>query len=252
MTTLAIHICHGIIRSLDAHLARGLLPLDLSDELLIIVSGELAAIASRCPERLADGEMLEAHIASAQGLAALAVEHNRIVTEFAAVADIVPLRLDSFHSGTDSIDRLLATDAPRLWGLLDRIAGRVEFAVRIDRLPVSLAASADQPASGRDYLARRGRDRQRLDALREVQGAQSAAILKALEALSDSVQTAPLPDAATAPRCHMRLALLIRRDAFGAFEREAERLIAAARDAHLAVSVSGPWAPYYFVSGEGA
>lgn len=249
---MAIYLCHGIIRANDADHAARLRPIDLADELLVIVAGELAAIASRCPDRLADGEELETHVASAAGIAALAVEHNRVVTEFAADADIVPLRLDSFYSSLAPIERMLQTDADRLRSSLDRVAGRMEFAVRVDRLPLAAAKSQASPTSGRDYLARRGRDRQLLEALRETQTSYVAGITQALEAVSDSIQTLSLPDAATAPRCLLRLALLVRRGAYAAFEVEANRLIDAAGDAHLAVGVTGPWAPYYFVSGDGA
>jgi hypothetical protein len=248
---MAILICHGIIRASDAFRVAALDLPDHARQFDVVTAGDLAAIATCFPDHLPNGDTLEDHVAQAGGIAALALDHNRILTQFATEADVVPLRLESFHSEAASIAQMLTTDRARLDGLLDRIAGRFEFAARIDRLPVTAIAASEEPQSGRDYLQRRGYQRQQRDEARARQMSRVAEFTSAVAALGVASLSMPLPEPAVSPRCVARLALLVTRADFTAFERAAASLMARATTAGLDVTISGPWAPYYFVSSEG-
>jgi predicted regulator of Ras-like GTPase activity (Roadblock/LC7/MglB family) len=243
---MAVFICHGIIRATDAFLAAGLAPVQVAERLVIVGAGDLAAIASKCPDRLDNGETLEEMIASTDGATALAIAHNRIVNAVAATDDIVPLRLESFHSDEAAIAAMLRADESRLRQMLARIAGRFEFAIRIERRADSPVVPPPPPVvTGRDYLRRRGGQRQSLAEGRMARDAHIDGIEAKFRLFADDIRRLPFVEGGPGKPL-ARLAALVRRQSFAAFEAQAVALMAQAEG--MEITVSGPWAPYCFVA----
>jgi hypothetical protein len=209
--------------------------------LVIVVEGDLAALATEIPPAAS----LEDLMSTAEGVAALAIEHNRILTEFTRAADIVPLRLDSFHSDERALAAMLEREAARLNRSLERINGCVEYAVKLEPAPRPASDAAQAPASGRDYLAARlkARDRastQRADTERVIES-----VLTAFAAASEAFMLTPTPAAARG-KIVAAAAFLVPRPDRAAFAELVETVSAEALAGGLRLTASGPWPPYHF------
>lgn len=235
-------LCHGVFKAGDAHVAAMLAPAWPSERLLVVLAGDLAALASELPPTVAP----ETLMATTESVAALAVEHNRVLTEFARTADILPLRLDSFHSDEPALSAMLWRETPRLTAALDRIEDSVEFGLKVEadnRSPQ--AASAAPITSGRDYLANRlkARDRaalQRVETERAIEG-----VLAALAAVSRRFVMLPVP-AANRGKLLLNAAFLVPRSRRAEFAAIIESSGGEVGNSAFRLLASGPWPPYHF------
>lgn len=157
----------------------------------------------------------------------LALAHARVVAAAAVRFPFVPCAAGNVVTGAELSDWLDGRRAP-LCGALERLGGRVEFALKLWRR----APAAAPPAGGRAYLAQlRAESRLR---------AEARALVERLPAglVTEVNYTEP-------PGLLLQAELLVARS-------DAERLraawaeIAAGLPADRGARLSGPWPPYYF------
>jgi Gas vesicle synthesis protein GvpL/GvpF len=199
-----------------------------------------------------------------RSLAAEAERHERVLQRARAARAVVPVRFGTVLESDADVRRLLERDAERFSFLLERLAGRAEWQVRldVDRAAAEEQASADderaaalvrrtgEAGEGGAYLARR-----QLDLLVRDRVAELAARLAA--DAHERLAPAAVAAASVSPRraAEGRVAVL---DAAYLVDEDGEQAFRAAVDAverHFAplgasCAVAGPWPPYSFVDEE--
>lgn len=155
-------------------------------------------------------------------------EHSAAVQRIMAVCTVVPFRFRTVVPGVEDFHRELDGRAEELAELLTWLRGRVELAVRAR----CTDASPKPASSGREYL-KSHRDRFIPRSLGE------------LHHLLDNVAVAAT--ACADGRHGMRSSYLVERESVDAFCNRA-RAAAARLPRVTDLSITGPWAPYSFVT----
>lgn len=231
----------------------------------------LTAVVGTVPADDFAEQPLRAHLEDLDWLAETARAHQAVVDALTEVTTPLPLRLATVHHDDDSVRRSLEADREELAGTLDRLAGRVEWGVKVyaetDRAQRRAAPAASPsaagaapeggarspadaaPGSGRAYLRRRMRavsDRE--SALDEAENT-GRTLHAALAAYAEDVRLHPPQDPRLSGALGQNLlnaAYLVPRERAGRFVERAEQL--GAHDPVVRVEVTGPWAPYSFVA----
>jgi hypothetical protein len=158
--------------------------------------------------------------------------HEAVVDELLRSVAVLPLRFGMTLRGHDALRDVLQREQARFRGLLDRVRGHVELAVRV----VVPEPEPEAPADGAAYLNAR-------IASRQARMTAAQLVLAPLDAVATA--SAHRPDDAAV----IRASYLVRPGDVERFTSTLRRL----QDAHpqLTLSCTGPWAPYSFV-GEGS
>ncbi|UYQ60264.1 GvpL/GvpF family gas vesicle protein [Streptomyces peucetius] len=215
------------------------------DGLLAVVSDVRAEDFEEAP--------LRDHLEDLDWLADTARAHESVVRAVGEVTDLVPLRLATVCRGESGVRRLLDQGARLFAENLDRLAGRVEWGVKLyaaaeqETAPEPRCAPAEGPSSGRDYLRRRLRSRQS----REQSWTRADALARRLHtelAGHAEAQRLHRPQSGQLARSHgvnvLNAAFLVRREDSEAFVGHVERLTPP--EPGVRVELTGPWAPYSF------
>jgi Gas vesicle synthesis protein GvpL/GvpF len=152
--------------------------------------------------------------------------HEAIVDELLATGPVVPFRFGTTLPDRAAAEAYLTREAERFKRTLAELQGRVELAVRVV-LPE--AKREEEPADGTAYLAARARTR---DAL--------AGLLAPLEPLAADIKHRD-----GGPAEVVRASYLVARDDVDQFAAAVRGLQENHPD--VALSCTGPWAPYSFV-----
>ncbi|MGA5195250.1 GvpL/GvpF family gas vesicle protein [Streptomyces exfoliatus] len=221
----------------------------------IVRVGNIAAVVGSVPEADYSEAALRNHLEDLDWLEEVARAHHSVVEFLAARTTVLPLRLATVYRDDDSVRAVLREGERAFAGMLDRFAGHVEWGVKVyaDPVAASDAAAAEEPAEsdpGRAYLRRR---RQQRDA----QGAARSAAVEAVTRIRETAGELAVERVGHRPQ-QGRLAAsgvgenlvndsyLVPEDGSGAFH---ERVRRAAREmTGVRVEVTGPWAPYSFVT----
>jgi hypothetical protein len=180
--------------------------------------------------------------------AAEALRHHAILAAYAGRTDVAPARFGAAVAGRDAAAALLAESAERHAAALDRIAGCVEFGVRV-LAPEAPAAEPTSPThDGAGYLRARLDARRRRARAAEDRAAALDAAAGRIGAAARETLAVPISRAAHGPRRLIDLAALVPRDGGEAFGRavDAARALCAAEG--LRLETTGPWPAYSFMA----
>ncbi|HEX6713272.1 MAG TPA: GvpL/GvpF family gas vesicle protein [Thermoleophilaceae bacterium] len=144
--------------------------------------------------------------------------HEGVVDELLEAGPVVPFRYGTTMPGRDAAAAYLGDEAERFRCLLAELRGKVELAVRV------ALERTDEAPDGKSYLRNRARERD---------------LLKPLDSLARASATSNSAGV-------MRASYLVDRDEVDGFATAVREL--QARHPGLALSCTGPWAPYSFVS----
>ncbi|MGK5732127.1 GvpL/GvpF family gas vesicle protein [Streptomyces sp. URMC 124] len=229
--------------------------------------GGLAALVGPVPAAEFDEEGLRERLEDLAWLEHVARGHQRVVDAASAGAPcVLPLRLATVYRDEEGVRRMLAARHAAFGAALDRLAGRAEWGVKIHTVaegtggapPPGPPSRARPPApraamSGRDYLRRRAAERQaREEEWRHVDEA-ARGIHAALATLAEETRLYPPqnPRLTGRPgRNVLNAAYLVPRERGAAFTAAVAGLAGRAPRDGLQVELTGPWAPYSFVTGE--
>jgi hypothetical protein len=155
-------------------------------------------------------------------------------------------------------------DAARLDASLERVAGRVEWVVRVLRGDASASAGAGAvadagvgtatagatPRSGREFLQAKVNQRQAARRAAEETNLAVRALMTALSDVADDVsdRTEALAAGALGSTALLDAAFLVARTAEPRFEQAARRMAQPLADRGFRISVTGPWPCYSFVA----
>lgn len=260
----AFMMLHGVMDAAAAVRVTAHAPRDALDAgpVQIIVAGRVCAMVTPIPPRLADGRASAALLESEETVAALAVAHNRILTELSAQGAVAPVKLGAAFADDAATRAAVTAREAAFRRALDHIDGAGEYAVRVVDAPAGarrvapeVEAAACDPAAigGRAYLHARGARRRARDAAAQRIEAFLDALSDQIAALARAVVAAP-PSPSAPGRPARRLDLAVLADADGAARLEAlvTSMTGPAHDLGLAIEASGPWPAYSFVEADDA
>lgn len=229
-----------------------------------LAAGSLTAVVQEVPAAAFSEEALRQRLAEQDELERCARTHHDVISAAARHADTVPLPLATLYLGEHRVREALRTDAPRFHAALERVAGRVEWGVKVYATAPPVPAAGPGPAapaaergdgadaSGRDYLSRvRSRNRARED--RMDTGLRAAervdAEFRGIAVAARRLRThGPELTGERRPQL-LNAAYLVAAGADRAVTEAVGRLGAA--EPGVAVEVTGPWVPYSFADGGG-
>lgn len=215
----------------------------------------LWAIVSDVPLAHYGRERLDAHLRDISWVADIGVRHEAVIEHIAAMprATVLPMKLFTMFSSLDRALEDLRGRRRDLGAILRRVRGCQEWGVRVTRVASApaLRRGAAAASSGTAFLTakKRVRDEARDHLVKSSDAAESAFATLSAHARAAVRREAPR-GAATPPL--VDAAFLVKASSRARFRAAATRAAAACRDAGAALSVSGPWPPYNFVSGSDA
>jgi hypothetical protein len=219
------------------------------------VGAGLWVVAATAPLPEFGGERIEERLADLDWVSACALAHEAVVEHFRDAPALLPMKLFTLFASDERALAHLGQSRERLDRVLDRVAGRVEWGVRVRldevRAREALAAEARQagPAgSGTSFLLRKKREQ---EASRDLAGRLRAEVEAGWDDLAAAADEASRRPPATAPeqggKLFLDAAFLVPADRAAGFEaavgRYADRLAATGGE----VTLTGPWPPYHFV-----
>lgn len=231
------HLAYCILRA-PVH-RRGRLPAGVEGAAVSLVTQDaLAVAASRVPNAGPAPDAAQT-TAYANVIAALSVDRT-----------VLPVRYGCFFPSTTQVREFLHARRAEFASLLDEFDGCVEMGVRV-LLPGAGPSAEKRPSrtfesgSGLQYLTGRGVAYARRDAARDVSAATAAAIRRVFNRVT--VQSRAVP-AVTGENLLLSMYFLILRKHIEAFRGGFRRL---QTQNSYRLLLSGPWAPYSFVTAEG-
>ncbi|MGP2442630.1 GvpL/GvpF family gas vesicle protein [Streptomyces sp. JW3] len=222
----------------------------------------LVAVVSHVPEADFTEESLKAHLEDLDWLAATARAHQQVIDALTAVTTPLPLRLATVFRDDSGVRVMMEEREQGFLRTLERLAGRVEWGVKVyvesGGGQQAAAQPAGKPASGRDYLLQR---RMRTRAGEDLWQRAEEFAGRLHETLSGRADDARLHTpqnpqlSGAAGRNVLNAAYLVRRD----LSEEFVELVDRTKDdaPGIRVELTGPWAAYSFAgdstgNGEGS
>lgn len=219
------------------------------------LAGDLWLVAADAPLPEYSGEEIDARLADLSWVGDRALAHERVVEHFAAAYPVLPMKLFTLFSGDESARGRLRERQEEIVRALARIAGRVEWGVRVlfqerkaRREMAAKTQRKDAPGSGKGFLLRKKAEH---EGARALSGQVRAEVSRAYAGLAEHAVAArrhePVPGEAGA-RLLLDAAFLVPKGDGEGFE-EAVRRWADHLAAHACeLTLTGPWPPYNFIA----
>jgi hypothetical protein len=217
-------------------------------------SGEWLVVADVPLDRYG-AEAINARLANLDWVSRVAVAHEAVVESFGSAPAILPMKLFTiFTSDERARARFQGEQRPHVRAVIRRVSNQEEWGVRVVLNPAAFGGSrasarAASATSGTTYLTRKKTQR---DLASELASNARTVVQGLYTKIADAATEAHRRDIANVPSGGGSLLLdavaLVPRSQRTRFrtwlEREARRLASNG----YAVSLSGPWPPYSFVS----
>jgi len=218
-------------------------------------ASDLWLVAADAPLQHYGGAPIERGLRDLEWVTLRGAAHARVVEHFARRRTTLPMKLFTLFTEDARALADVGAGEPRIRRVLDRVAGRQEWGVRV-RLDAQLARRQlrTRPAprrvdghAGTRFLLRKKHERDAAQALlREGRVAVEAAF-ETLAGLADATRRRPGAEL-EGTRLLLDAALLVPADRAGAFRRTIRRLTSALRARGYRLEMTGPWPPYTFVA----
>ncbi|MBP8537146.1 GvpL/GvpF family gas vesicle protein [Streptomyces sp. MK37H] len=260
--TYAFAVCRGGGLTAPAEPLAELPGLGTGAPVRTLAAGPLTAVVQDVPAAGYDEAALRRRLSDGAELERCARAHHAVITAASALAPTVPLPLATVYLDDGRVREALGERETSFLTALDRIAGRVEWGVKVyapagpppapETVPETAheAAPTDGPGNGRAYLDRvRARQRSREQ--------HHTLALRAAERVDAAVRSLAVAARRLRPhgvevtgkhRTHvLNAAYLLDLGR----ERELRAALASLRrdETYVQIELSGPWAPYSFADG---
>jgi hypothetical protein len=211
------------------------------------VQDDLWLIACAVPLAVYSEAALATRIGNLDWVSARALAHEKLIEHFTAAGALVPMKLFTLFASDERAVSHMRGALPRLRPILDRVAGREEWGLRVSYDSTRAAREADtgatSDASGRDFLLRKKRIR---DASHTLPATARRAADAAHQDLSARAAQALRRESETGPNLLLDSAYLVDRIARESFEAAVEATARRLRECHCEITLTGPWPPYHF------
>lgn len=217
----------------------------------LVVHGGLGALVSAVPSERFSAEELQRRLEDLDTLADLARAHDAVLEAALERGDVVPFRLCTLYETPEAVRGMLGAEADRFTAELARLRGKTEWGVKGFAVPRAEESPQARPASGAEYLARRGAERRHAESTDE---ALASAVAEVHASLADraaaAVASRPQDRRLSGRDLEMVLngAYLVARDSADEFAGQVLALRRRHADRGLELELTGPWPPYHFVS----
>jgi hypothetical protein len=239
--------------------------LDPAEPLFPVEAAGLLAAVSYVPAAEFDEQPLNDLVSDLERLAPYAVRHEAAIGSLVASAPgLIPMGFGAVYHDPERIAAVLRERKDEFRLLLDYVRGRREWGLKVTVDPArareAAAAESDEllrlneaiatASPGRAYLLRRQRDGLVGAATDRLTRATLAEIYhqlasRSVASVEDEISADHPP---VGPRLALKAAFLVGDDQVDDFRREAARLAREHGRRGLAVEITGPWAPYSFVT----
>ena len=213
----------------------------LSKARALEVAGGLWLVTASAPLPEFSSERIEEGLSDLDWVSACALAHEAVVEHFRDAPALLPLKLFTLFVSDKRALAHLRESGEQLDRVLDRVAGRVEWGVRV-RLDEARARG------GTSFLLRK---KQEQEASRDLAGRLRAEVDAGWTDLAAQADEAIRQQPATAPeqggKVFLDAALLVPAGRAAEFEAAVGRFAASLAAKGGEVTLTGPWPPYHFV-----
>lgn len=214
------------------------------------LAGKTWLVVSTVPRSAYGEEILDREMQRLEWIGARALAHEAVVEHFLRAEAVLPMQLFTLFTSDERAVDHVARDRRRLARILSKVAGQVEWGLRLtlDADRPAAAPKRARTASGADYLvrkrdirdaARERTQRARLDATRVYRTLATEAT--AADRRTDVDRTVP------GSRVVLDAAFLVPARRAVAFRAAVRRHTDSLRRGGVAVALTGPWPPYNFI-----
>jgi hypothetical protein len=224
----------------------------------LLLDGDLWLVVADAPLPEYGGAEIESRLSDLSWVTDRALAHERVVEHTGSLGPVLPMKLFTLFRSDERAVAHLRRQREEIGQILDRIAGRVEWGVRIlfredEARRKAAAAIGDGPrpvsGSGTSFLLRKKAEKESARDLASGARAEADRAYEELAARAAEARRRP-PDAGEAgARLLLDAAFLVPASDGEAFEAEVQRVAErlAARDCE--VTLTGPWPAYNFLEG---
>ena len=197
-------------------------------------------------------EALDQGLQNLDWVAPRALAHETVVEHFLSLPAVLPMQLFTIFNGDQRAIEHVVRDRRRIAPILKRIAGKVEWGVRLSwnpqAPPAAAARARSQPKSGADYLTRKREQRDLAESQLKQARRHANRIYKALSGAATAARRRTATEqAAPGSRLLLDAAFLVPARRAAAFRAAVNRQARTIEDAGLSVSLTGPWPAYNFI-----
>ncbi len=198
-------------------------------------------------------EEIEQRLSDLSWVSDRAMAHEQVVEHCAAHGTVLPMKLFTLFTGEERALADLRQRRPEIERILERIAGRVEWGVRIlfdearaRRAATETAAQESPAATGTGFLQRKKAEQ---EGVRTLAARVRAEVERAFEELAEGAAEARRrePPGEATSRLLLDAAFLVPREGSEAFEAAVQRWSDELAGRACEVTLTGPWPPYNFV-----
>jgi len=231
---------------------------------LLPLDGGLWLAVADAPLPEYGGDAIESRLSDLSWVSDRALAHEAVVEHFAAAAPVLPMKLFTLFHGDERAVAHLSAQREEIGKIFDRIAGRVEWGVRIlfredeaRRRAAAASGAGERPTSGPASKSPSGtsfllRKKAEKESARDLTAGLRAEVDRAYEELeSRSVEARrrqPEPGEVGA-RLLLDAAFLVPAGENEAFDAAVQRLAERFAERACEVTLTGPWPPYNFLGG---
>jgi hypothetical protein len=222
---------------------------------LLAADGGLWLVTAKAPLAEYGSAEIESRLSDLGWVSDRALAHEAVVEHFAGSEAVLPAKLFTLFASDERALDHVREHRERIDRALDRVAGCVEWGVRIRldeaRAREALAAEAREESarlpSGTAFLQRKKleQDASR-DLARRLGAAMDAAFAELAEAAAAAVRREPAAPPEAGGRLLLDAAFLVRAGDGADFEAVVERCAARLAPRGCEVVLTGPWPPYHF------
>lgn len=208
-------------------------------------------VAADAPLPDYSGESIDAHLSDLDWVGDRALAHERVVEHFAAAGPVLPLKLFTLFSSDERAVQRLRERQEDIGHVLERIAGRVEWGVRIlfQETKVKKAASQETPpVTGKGFLLRKKEEQ---DGARNLASRARAVVDRAYDDLARQAVAARRHDPEAGEggaRLLLDAAFLVPKGDGEGFEAAVQRWADQLAEHACDLTLTGPWPPYNFIA----
>jgi hypothetical protein len=213
-------------------------------------------VVSSVPGRTYNEAALQREMQRLEWIGARAIAHEAVIEHFLKADAVLPMQLFALFTDDERAMAHVQRDRRRISRILSKIAGHVEWGLRLTldevEKPTAIGARAarrrPQTASGLEYLAQKRelRDRTRLRLQRAAVDANRVYRAIAREA-ADAHRRPVTERAAPGSRLVLDAAFLVPAGSATAFRASVRRHAAPLKRSGISPDLTGPWPPYNFI-----
>jgi hypothetical protein len=231
---------------------------DRSHDFMRVTAAGLEATATPVPRDEFSQEAVDRRAADLEWLGAIGYRHQGVILDLMQDGDVLPLRAFSLFSSEAALRRYLEENAERLDKVLQRLAGKREWTLRVEFDPEpwnealvrrvsslgELTREIDAAGAGKGYLLRRKLDEEKKRASRE---AEQQVVSEIESSIVEKLACQTLAESREQRGgAFPQLNVLINRDEESVLQELQIELSERYDGDGISLALTGPWPPYTF------